>query len=211
MRIFLPAAISVALAGNLPAAVVYSGVQNIAIPDTFYGVYLDFTDHTSATAVTVSTGPTVPTDFDINPFFGGSAIANSDTLQPVTLAATVNSDVENLAGGVTVSAANTYPASFSGSTGQIGAAANQWNNGETGYIGFRILDTSFASGPGFTIYGYMQVTLQDDGSAGNIIGWAWETDGTEITIGAIPEPGSMVLLLSGALGLLRRRRLPAFG
>lgn len=203
MRIFLSAGISVALAANLSAALVFSGVQNIPIPDTFDGVYLDFDDYSDPGSFTSS--PTVPVSWDINPFFGGAAIATSDTLQPVTLAATVNSNIENLSPGTTVDEFSTYPGtSFSGSTGHM---VSEWSNGETGYIGFQIQSTSFtttAPPGGYTIYGFMEVTLQDDGTTGEIIQWAWDPTGAVVTV--IPEPSPAFLLGAMAAGLLVLRR-----
>jgi hypothetical protein len=206
IRRFLPAAVGIVLATNLSATVVYSGLQNISISSTFAGIYLDFTDGDDAATVTQST--TTPGTWDVNLFFGGAGIANSDTFQPVTAAGTTNAAVLKLSGGDTVSSSSTFPPlspGFSGSTSHMGAGVGQWVNGEsTGYIGFRILPASFsANAPGTTIYGWMHVTLQDDGGAGTIHSWAWETSGAPITI---PEPGFTVLLGLGALTMLLRRR-----
>jgi hypothetical protein len=206
IRWFLPAAVGIVLATNLSAAVVYSGLQNISISSTFDGIYLDFTDGDDAATVTQST--TTPGTWDVNLFFGGAGIWNSDTFQPVTVAGTTNAAVLKLSEGDTVSGASTFPPlspGYSGSTGHMGAGAGQWVNGETtGYIGFRIHPGSFTvNAPATTIYGWMLVTLQDDGSAGTIHSWAWDTSGDPITV---PEPGTTALFGLCALTILLRRR-----
>ena len=82
----------------------------------------------------------------------------------------------------------------------MGPAANQFASGSqsTGYIAF-VLNP----GPG-ELYGWIQVSLSDDGSTGLIHDWAYAD--TLIEVGQIPEPGSVVLLACGTLALLRRRR-----
>jgi len=59
---------------NLNGAVVYSGIQNIPIPTTFDGIYINLDN--SATSGSTILG------WDINPFFGGTGMANSTTFQP---------------------------------------------------------------------------------------------------------------------------------
>lgn len=206
MRMFLPAAVGIALATNLPATVVYSGEQNISIPNTFSGVYLDFTDGNNA--ATVGQSITKPGTWDFNLFYGGAALSNSDTFQPVTAAGTTNAAVLKLSTGDTVSGSSTFPPlspGFSGSIGHMGAGAQQWLNGEdTGYIGFRIHPASFTTNaPSGTIYGWMHVTLQNDDSSGVIHSWAWDTSGDLLII---PEPEAALLGGLGLLALLRRRR-----
>jgi autotransporter-associated beta strand protein len=59
------------------AAVVYSGIQNIAIPADFDGVFLN--------VVTQQHDTTEFSGWDLNPFFGGLGIANSPDFQPARL------------------------------------------------------------------------------------------------------------------------------
>ena len=70
-----------------------------------------------------------------------------------------------------------------------------------GFFAFRIDDGS----SGF-YYGWMSVTLNDDGNSGTINGWAWENSGASIQVGQIPEPSAFLLGALGTLLLLRRRR-----
>ncbi len=198
-------------------AILYSGPQNIEIPISFHGVYLTFNDLADPSNVSVDSSPPPPTDgsWDFNAFFGGAAIGTSDTLQPVTTPNTAtNSAITRLAWNDTVDASESYPATppgYSGSTGHMGAGGSQWANGDQGYIGFRIDASRFGGTAGTYYYGWMDVTLHNDGSTGTIHGWAWENDlGVGVTI--IPETSaagiSAVLLLSAAIFHRRRPRRP---
>ncbi|MDA7506389.1 PEP-CTERM sorting domain-containing protein [Akkermansiaceae bacterium] len=203
--IFITSVIGLSLATNLTAAVMSVDIPDIPIPSDFDGIYLDFDDFNDPGSFTTAT--TEPADWDINFFFGGAAIANSDTLQPVTAASATLSEVIGLAPSDTVSGSLNYPTSSSGSTGHMGTGAQQFDNGETGFIGFRIEPDSFAPGsqPATTIYGYMKVTLQDDGTVGAIHTVAWDPTGAPVVI---PEPSSVALsLLALAAGITRRRRI----
>jgi hypothetical protein len=70
-----------------------------------------------------------------------------------------------------------------------------------GYVGF-----SFTADDG-THYGWMQVNM--DGAAHNaftLVDYAYAGVGEDITVGQVPEPGSLGLLATGAIGLLLWRR-----
>ncbi len=203
--IFITSVIGLSLATNLTAAVMLVDIPDIPIPSDFDGIYLDFDDFNDPGSFTTAT--TEPAEWDINFFFGGAAIANSETFQPATAAPATLSAALGLAGGDTVSASLNYPASFSGSTGHMGIAAQQWDNGERAHLGFRIEPSSFPTGsqPATTIYGYMTVTLQDDETTGLIHAVAWDPTGAPVVI---PEPSSVTLsLLALAAGITRRRRI----
>ena len=79
------------------------------------------------------------------------------------------------------------------------------DNGATAYLGFRIQPTSFPGGsqPASELYGFMEVTLSDDGTTGTINSWSWETTGLPITV---PEPGTATLGVLALAGLAWRRR-----
>lgn len=52
-------------------------------------------------------------------------------------------------------------------------------------------------------YGWINVKIEEDFPFGRIYGWAYgSTPNTPILAGAIPEPSTLLLLLSGGLGLL---------
>ena len=85
------------------------------------------------------------------------------------------------------------------------ASKQQFDNGETAYIGFRLQPGSFPVGnqPATTIYGWAKVTLQNDGTPGNIEQWAWDPTGAVVTV---PEPGTMTLAGLALAGLAMHRR-----
>lgn len=203
MHIKLLTTLGLAMSMGLPAAVVSSGIQDLPISPTFDGVYLNFTDFSDPTVFSPST--TEPTDWDINFFFGGAAIATSDTFQPITATPDTNAAIVGLSSNDVVSGSSNFPASFSGSTGHMGSGAQQWDNGETAFLGFRLQPDSFPGGnqPPAVIYGYMEVTLQNDGTPGTVHSWAWDPTGAVVTI---PEPGTTTLATLALASLAWRRR-----
>jgi MYXO-CTERM domain-containing protein len=178
-------------ASTAPAAVIYSGVQNILIPNTHEGVYLNiFTGATSASE---------PGDWNtapwMNPFFGGTAIGTSALLRPIITGA---DQIENLAIPTLINSLKTYAAGESGSSTHIGMAANQFQIGTSGVMGFR-----FESGVGQpTLYGWLRFT-PDYGSGAVIRDWAYEDSGAPLTI---PEPSRALFALLGMASLVFRRR-----
>ena len=181
------------------AAVVYSGVQNIAIPQTFDGVYLNI--QSGATAFTEpATWNTAPW---LNPFFGGVGIANGALLQPFI---TGVDQVVNIAPGGIISTGGTFGLAPGGSSTHVGPAANQFQPGVTGYIGYRFQLT----GGGADYFGWLGVQVNNVG-AGTIIDWAYQNvAGQPVAAGSVspvPEPGSAVIGIAlCGVALWRRRR-----
>ena len=92
----LPAVTLGALGLVLPAAadVIYSNLQEIAIPATFDGLYLNV--ETGAW----NTNMAAPeAGWDINPFYGGRAVANSPDFQPVRSGTGSDSPILDLSTG----------------------------------------------------------------------------------------------------------------
>ncbi len=176
-------------------AVVYSGLQNIPIPTTFDGVFVD-----------VDTGGTSAAPFagwDFNLFFGGVGMANSVNFQPVRISTSNDSAMLNLPTNTLINGASTFSSGEGGSgdigNEHLGSAANQFPEGVEGFIGFRFTKND-TTGP---FYGWAQVTLTANTSGGLIHDWAWENSGAGI---ATPEPGRLMLLVVGALCVVVRRR-----
>lgn len=180
------------------SAVVFSGIQNVAIPLDFNGVYLNPYSGVTTTAY--------PADWNtapwINPFFGGVGIANDALLRSVITGA---DQVLNLALGTTIDATSNFVAGESGSSTHVGPALNQFQLSTPGLIGFTFQPTI----GGNVYYGWASVTIENT-SAGTIHSWAWEnTPDTGILAGdilGIPEPTRALLLLLGLMGAVMRRR-----
>jgi hypothetical protein len=179
------------------AAVIYSGVQNIAIPTGFTGIYLNLDN--------AATGTSPITGWDINPFFGGAGVANSAAFQPARLASGNLDPALRLNVGDVVGAALTYSSGFGGSgdpIAHLGSAANQFQVGSEAYMGFRF-NTDASTGP---FYGWIRVAFTNNTSGGVIKDWAYDDTGSAITIESVPEPSRALLLGLGLTGLLLRRK-----
>ena len=178
------------------AAIVASGIRDLAISNTFQGLYLDVDAGTVVAEETVG--------WDINPFFSGEAVANSPSFQPVRTTVNVSSAILNLSFGQTVNTASIFASGYAGSDTHVGNGIGKFVSGSEGFIGFK-LTTNGGSGPYF---GWMRLTLSNTGSGGVIHEWAYEDSGTAITVGAIPEPSALALWIAGTGCLiLRRKRL----
>ncbi len=192
-RILLSTAL-LAICTPAPAAIIYSGLQNIAIPTNFDGVYLDIDTGISSTSLI--------TGWDINPFFGGAAIGNSAEFQPARFGTNNDDPIMRLYYGDLVDGSLFYSTGEGGSgypVSHLGAGMGQFAPGEEGYIGFKFT-TNDASGP---YYGWLRVVLTNDTAGGVIRDWAYDDTGAPIQA---PEPGRAALLLLGMLGFLSRRR-----
>jgi hypothetical protein len=184
----------------LPArsAVVYSGIQNIAIPSGLDGVFVDVENTNNAT----NHGFSVFTDWDVNLFFGGVGEFNEANFQPVRASGSdPYSAMQNLLLGQLISAASTFATGVGGSgdfgSEHVGFSAGQFQPNTDGYIGFRLNGTN---------YGWMRVSFTFDEPGALIRDWAYDNSGASISAGAVPEPSRALLLLTGLSGMVMRRR-----
>lgn len=184
------------LAATCPAAIVYSGLQNIPISSTFDSTFVDVDAATSS--------GTEAAGWDIEAFFGGEAFGNSPAFQPVRESTTNDSAILNLAPGITIGLEGTFAMSYAGSTTHIGSDPDQFQSGAAGYLGFRITPNDGVD----PWYGWMRVIFSNTGEQGAIIDWAYDNSGAPITVGAVPEPSTALLLavFTSFAAVSRRRR-----
>jgi hypothetical protein len=166
-------------------------------------------------------GYSEPADWDVNFFFGGIGIAYSDTFNPfVDDSVAQGSQILNVAIGTNIqseAASRTLGVNSFGGSGRPNGGSGEshfdtptLNNatysaftpGGQGYIAFALDTDDNGTDDQF---GWMRVTLTNDGTPGTVHDWAY-SDEASFTVGQIPEPSSLMLLLLGSLGLLRRKR-----
>lgn len=190
-------------ASSASAAILSFIDEDIAIPTNFIGVSVNL--ETGAFNVIDEDGLA---EADVNFLFGGEWITNdadeagtAPSWQPVRDGTENSSTIVNLGLGAVVGPASDYSTGYGGSTDQI--TPTQFTSGEKGYIGFsmEVAGTS-------PVYGWMEVTLQDDNTPGVIHSWAYEDNGSSLAVGSlIPEPSHSMLIALGLLvTALRRRR-----
>lgn len=195
MRSVLFVILSFAIPHSAQSAIIYSGLQNIAIPTTFDGIYLDI--DTGATS-TSSTG-----GWDVNFFFGGIGIGGSAAFQP---ARRVTGNLDTSMDTIRlfdlydhIDDTLAFSIGETGSSDHLGSPGN-FQDGVEGFLGFKFIQNNL-SGP---FYGYMRLTLTANTPGAMIHDWAWDNTGMPITI---PEPSrGLLMLLSALLALTRRRR-----
>ncbi len=90
-----------------------------------------------------------------------------------------------------------------------GGMGENYGTGNPIYIPFYFTDTTVSA----TRYGYIQLGVSGSGQADPLptssltlayTGWAYETDGTQIAMGAVPEPSTTVLFLAAGSWMMAR-------
>jgi hypothetical protein len=173
------------------AAIVYSGVVNLSIPNTFAGIYVNMV--TGATAGAGFAGQ------DFNPYNAGANMWDGGTSSPTgnDFMGTAPATPAFLVGGETIGPAQTYLTSSFPSMAGLAPGA-------TGIMGIRFFNEGTAS----MNYGWIRLTRGSAGGAGNIIDWGYENSGLEINaLAGVPAPGALALLALGAVGGRRRQRV----
>ena len=167
------------------------------VPFNIDGLYLNL--------VTGATGTASFSGYDVNPYFSGAGTATP--LFRILATATGGGGIVGAGTTATILGAGTTigPASsfISGVTLATAAASG------TGYFGLRFLN----EGTGAINYGYLTVSQTLPLAAGSVqlLSYAYENTGLPITISAVPEPSTALMLLGGGLlaGLAARRKMVA--
>lgn len=197
--IALLASLTLALATtSTKAAIVWSGIVDIPIPSGLDGVYLNLGSGSSQTAADDSFQFT-----DVNFALGGFAIRSSGDFRPARVGTGNTDAIVNLSLGTLVDSNLSFALAAVGiSDTHVGSGAGQFESGEEGYLGFIFGDDGSGD-----FFGWARVTLTANG-IGAIHEFAYENSasGVPITVGAIPEPSSLLLAALGCVGLLFRRR-----
>ncbi|RYF45789.1 MAG: hypothetical protein EOO39_50700 [Cytophagaceae bacterium] len=193
------------LASSARAAVVYSGLINLAVPNTNSGLYLNLVDGTSYTGPgTFPTYPGTGSNFDIN-LYG----VNTWSLFAPGISGQVSTVPANLKGFVSASAGG--PTSNISSGTVIGASSLYTTASSTANLtsaSEAIIGVRFRNETGdiaTPYYGYVRVSLTN-GQPGVIKDYAYESvAGQSIVAGAtgvtVPEPGTLALILPGMAGI----------
>ena len=187
----LPALLAVTLV-PCRAAVIYSGLQNLGIPTDATGIYLDLD-----TGITGTNDLSPPDKWDINPYFGGSEVANSPAFQPARTEAGASSPILNLAVGMTIDVARLFSSGDGISQAHLGT---RFTAGQEGYLGFKFTNNA-ATG---TYYGWMRVVFTANTAGAVIKDWAYENTGAAIVTARVVQSaasaGAQVVTLSPGTG-----------
>lgn len=165
--------------GTSPAAIIYSGLEDIAIPTTFDGIYLD-----------IESGFTSNSEFagwDFNPFFGGVGVANGPDFQPARTGTGNVDPIVRYDVGDTIGGSLLYSTDYGGSDSHLGAGSDQFGIGQEGYLAFRLITNGGLS----TYYGWVRVIFTANTGGALIKDWAYEDSGGPLVAGRVhQEPPS---------------------
>lgn len=179
----------------------YRDYQNQLIPADSDGIYVN-----PVTGAILAVAPSaMNTASWLNLFFGGTAIGSTTYIAPaITSAATGNGDglVLKLFTLQEIGPALDYAAGDNGSEDHTGSSPGQFQVGVPGFIGYAM--RTGANGP--VSYGWMRITVNNNGS-GIIHDSAYQdTPGVAVLAGSVPEPATGVLMLLTAAAVIFSRR-----
>lgn len=157
--------------GPTAADVIYSGLQDTAIPTTYQGIDIDV-DGVGG--------------WDLNPFMGGVYLYNNTAFQPVRDGTDGMDTVLNLTAGSTVNSSLNYASGTGGSLDHLGT---QFTAGNEGYLGFRLNGSQ---------YGWMRVVFTNNNGGALIKDWAYIDSGTSIAVGNVVQNGTVFTVNSSA-------------
>jgi autotransporter-associated beta strand protein len=168
--------------------IIYSGVRDIAIPQTFDGVFIRLTDPVGVVPSSTS--------WHLNPFFGGLGIANSPDFQPLRVGTGNEDFIRALALGTSVGASSTFSESSGGSgaedeSGHLGPGVAQFTADRIGYMGFKLMRNGVAN------YGWMRLNLTLNDPTGRVLDWAYDSTGNSIITGAVKNLGAQPFIAAG--------------
>lgn len=188
------AAAAAACVGAANAAVVYSGIVNMAIPFNIDGVYLNVETGATGTAGGATAG------WDVNPYgsatTGVSLFAATGTGYMRNPGAGTSTQRTNIAEGTAIGSSSFF---YGSSAAVIGTLVGQWTANSTGIFGFK-----FVGGDGLTHYGWMRLAIGADAGTRSIVDYAYESAAATGLAAGVPAPGAVALL--GLAGLISRRR-----
>ncbi len=187
---------AVAPCSSASAAVVYSGIVNIAAPADSMGLYLNVESGAHAGAFTPA-----PSGWDVNiwgtstnsfGFFSGS----TGTVYMRQPGIGAGSTAASLAHGTLIGSSASFGTSPNATfnTGTQG----YWSYGTTNIVGFR-----FISDQGGFRFGWARLLVGADATSRAIVDYAYENTGGSLAAGVVPGPGAIAVL---ALGLVHSRR-----
>lgn len=201
-------------AGSAQAVTVYSGVLNLAIPNTTAGLYVNVLDGSSFSGpgtFPVLGGPGA--NFDFNVFgstawtlFSPTSSGQSAPTVPVTsrgyVAVSATGAASSLALGTVIDGSSIF------NTGSPSAAG--LSTGAPVIFGFRFRNEgpNLASAADDTVhFGWARVVLTA-GTPGTLVDYAFESSPlTGIQAGVVPEPATWLLMGLGGAGLMARKRV----
>jgi autotransporter-associated beta strand protein len=140
------------------ADVIYSNLLNTPIPLNFDGV-----------TINIGNG-------EINPFFGGYAVANDADLQPFRLGTGGLDTIRNFSHGAFIDTSTISLATGPG--GSQDHLGTTYTSGQEGYMGFKLDNDKF---------GWARVIFTNNTGGAMIKDWSYDTSGSGITVGGIRQ------------------------